>query len=155
MSFTNTNDYLVGRKPVVTPSASEDVTVRGSINLLTGDLTLNNTGGVMILPAGCVPVRLVVDSDDLDSGGAPAVVFAVGALNAAGNDLSSAAVDGGAAWGTGLTVAQTGGAVTPVSTALMRVLPASADRVVGLKVTTAPATPVAGQVGITMTYRAA
>lgn len=154
MPFANSNDFLTGRLSSVTPSASEDVTVRGQIDLLTGDLTVNNTGGVVILPAGCVPVRLVVDSTDLDANATPTIALAAGVVNAAGTDLSSAAVDGGAPWATGILAARTGGAEAPVSLAMARVQPSTADRIVGLKVTSAPATPQAGSVGVTLTYRA-
>lgn len=147
MSFTNSNDYLTGRKPVVTPSGPEVVAVRFPLALATGDLALNACGAIGILPAGCVPVSVIVDSDDVDSAG-PAVVFAVGLLNDTSDDLS-------AAWVTGINSGQAGVAAQVVSTTLMRVAPANADRRVGLKVTTAPATAVAGTVGVTLLYRAA
>lgn len=154
MAFTNSNDYLTGRKPAVYGAGDEVVAVRGEISLVTGDMTLNNVGAVLPLPAGCVPVQVLVDSDDLDSNVSPAAVLAVGVLNAAGNDLSTATADGGAAWGTGLTVAQAGGQAAALSVAIARVQATQADRQVAIKFTTAPATAQAGKVGVTMTYRA-
>lgn len=154
MAFTNSNDYLDGRKPVVFLSGSEVVAVRFPISLVAADLDVNDIGRVGILPAGCVPVGLLVDSDDLDSGVA-AVVLSVGVLNAAETDLSTAEADGGAAWGTGLTVAQSGGQVQVTSKALSRVTPTQTDRMIGLKVTTAPATKAPGVVGVTLLYRTA
>lgn len=154
MAFTNSNDYLDGRKPVVFPSGSEVVAVRFPISLAAADLDANDIGRVGILPAGCVPVGLLVDSDDLDTG-TPAVVLSVGVLNAAETDLSTADADGGAAWGTGLTVAQAGGQVQVTSKALSRVTPTQTDRMIGLKVTTAPATKAPGVVGVTLLYRTA
>lgn len=154
MPFINTNDYLTGRLPAVYEGGICDTTVRGSINLLTGDLTLNNTGAVLVLPAGCVPSRIVVDSDDLDANATPTIQLAVGVVNALGTDLSTAAVDGGGLWATGVTIAQTGGAVAPLSTAVMRVQATQTDRIVGVKITSAPATAQAGVLGVTMTYRA-
>jgi len=154
MAFTNSNDYLDGRKPVVFPSGSEVVAVRFPISLVAADLDVNDIGRVGILPAGCVPVGLLVDSDDLDTG-TPAVVLSVGLLNAGETDLSTADADGGAAWGTGLTVAQAGGQVQATSKALSRVTPTQTDRMIGLKVTTAPATKAPGVVGVTLLYRTA
>lgn len=154
MAFTNSNDYLDGRKPVVFPSGSEVVAVRFPISLVAADLDVNDIGRVGILPAGCVPVGLLIDSDDLDTGAA-AVAMSVGVLNAGETDLSTAEADGGAAWGTGLTVAQAGGQVQVTSKALSRVTPTQTDRMIGLKVTTAPATKAPGVVGVTLLYRTA
>ncbi len=155
MTFANSNDYLTGRKSPVTCTGSEVTAVRYAISLATGDLALNDIGAVGILPAGHVPVGLLVDSDDLDSNGTPLLVASVGVLNAAGDDLSAAAADGGAAWGTGLTVCQTGGQVSVESKALSRVTATGADRRIGVKFTAAAATAVAGELGLTLLYRAA
>ena len=155
MSFANSNDYLDGRKPVISPSGPEVVAVRFAISLGTGDLALNDIGKVGILPAGCVPVGLKVDSDDLDSNGAPAIVASVGILNATLDDISTATADGGAAWGTGLTVAQAGGQVDVLSKAISRVQASGSDRFVGVKFTTAAATAVAGVLGLTLFYKSA
>lgn len=154
MAFANSNDYLTGRKPVPFPAGGEVVAVRYPITLATGDLAENDIGEVGILPAGCVPVALFVDSDDLDSNANPAVAMSVGVLNAAGNDLSTDAADGGAVWGAAITVAQAGGQVAVVSKALSRVAAASSDRKLGVKVTTAAATAASGVLGLTLLYRA-
>lgn len=155
MPFTNSNDYLTGRKPTVFPAGAEVVAVRYPIALVAADLDENDIGAVGILPAGCVPVGVLVDSDDLDTNAAPAIALSVGVLNGDGDDLSTAAADGGAAWGTGLTVAQAGGQVQVLSKALARVAATGVDRTVALKVTTAAATKAAGTVGVTLLYRAA
>lgn len=159
---TTTNDFLTGRAAVLSPSNSGDVTARYKLPLLTTDLTLNNLGNIGILPAGCIPVALLIDSDDLDSNGAPTIAWSVGVSNAAvvnnihgtgGTDISVLPIDGGAAWGTGLTVSQNGGQVQVLSKALSRVLPATYDRYLTLKATAASATAVAGEAGIILTYR--
>lgn len=155
MSFANSNDYLRGGKPTVSPAGCEVVAVRYPIDLVTGDLALNDIGEVGILPAGCLPVALLVDSDDLDSNGTPTIVASVGVLNAAGTDLSTAAADGGAVWGSGLTVCQAGGQVQVLSKALSRVQASQSDRKIGVKFTTAAATAQAGTIGLTLLYRSA
>lgn len=155
MAFTNSNDYLTGRKPIPTGDDAAVIAVRFAVQLGTSDLTLNNVGAVGKLPAGHVPVAVYVDSDDLDSNATPAIQLAVGILNAAGTDLSTAANDGGAAWGTGITIAQTGGQVNVTSKALSRVAAQSSDRTIALKITAAPATAAAGEVGVTVLYRPA
>lgn len=159
---TTTNDFLTGRVPTVTPSNSSDNTVRYKLPLLTTDLTLNNLGNIGILPAGCVPVSLLIDSDDLDSNASPTIAWSVGVSNAAvvnniqgsgGTDISVLAVDGGAAWGTAQTVSQAGGQAQVLSKAMARVTPTTYDRYIMLKATAAAATPVAGEVGLVLTYR--
>lgn len=155
MPFANSNNILTGRVPAIFPAGAEVVAQRGAIDLLTGDLVLNDTGAVMILPAGCVPVDAIIDMDDLDSGAA-ALVFNLGIVNAGETDLSVAAADGGAFWGS--TVASnTAGTQRLVfnGKAMVSVQPSQVDRKVGLKVATAPTAAVAGQVGVTLLYRGA
>jgi hypothetical protein len=155
MPFANKNDYITGRKPAPTPAGGEILAVRFAIDLLTTDLVLNDIGEVGLLPAGCVPVDVLVDADDLDSGAA-AMVLQVGILNAGETDLSTAAADGGAHWGS-TTAANTAFTQRMAfnGKALVNVVPAQVDRKIGLKVATAPTAAVAGQVGVTVLYRAA
>lgn len=155
MAFVNKNDYLTGRKPVPTPAGGEVLSVRFALDLPTGDLAANDIGAVGILPAGCVPVDVHVDATDMDSGAA-AMVLQVGICNAGETDLSTAAADGGANWGS-TTAANTAfhQRLTFNGTALVSVAKAETDRKVGVKVATAPSTAVAGTVGVTLFYRAA
>lgn len=150
MPFTNSNDYLDGRKPVVYPAGSEVVAVRFPIALVAADLDANDTGAVAILPAGCVPVGLVYDSDDLDTNASPTIAASVGPVNAGATDLSST-------WASGITASQSGAAVNvALSTAAMRLAAnATADTRIGIKFTAAAATKAAGEVGLTLLYRAA
>ena len=158
-----TNDYLQGRTPVITPSDTGDITIRFKLPLVTGDLTLNNIGNFGILPAGCVPVSLIIDSDDLDSNASPTIVWQLGVGNGAVTNniqsptstaISTAAADGGAAWATGVNVSQAGGQAQAFSKALSRVTPVFYDRYLAIQATAAAATAVAGEIGITLTYRA-
>lgn len=149
MPFTNSNNYLTGRQPVVFPAGSEVVAVRFPIDLVSGDLDANDCGAVAILPAGCVPVGLVYDSDDLDTNASPTIAASVGLVNAAVDDLSST-------WASGITASQNGTAVNvDLSAAAMRLAPSASDRTIGIKFTAAAATKAAGQVGLTLLYRAA
>lgn len=154
MPAANTNDYLTGRKPAIYPAGAEVVAVRFELDLLAADLALNDVGAVGILPAGCVPVDVYVDGDDLDSGAA-AMVLQIGVCNAGETDLSTAAADGGAHWGV-TTAVNTAfmQRLTPNGKAMVNVQSSSSDRKIGYKVGTAPTTPVAGKLGVTMLYRA-
>lgn len=157
MSFVNQNDYISGRLPPVYPAGAEVVAVRFALALGTADLALNTIGQIGILPAGCVPVEVRVDGTDLDSG-AGAAVFEVGIWDGSAASLSTAAADGGGAWGnTGAAVA------TAFDKQLTRTLnnmasvqnSPGADRKIGVKVTTAPSTAVAGTLGVTVFYKGA
>lgn len=153
MAFTNSNDYIAGRKPMPIPAGAEVVSTRFTLAVPTGDLALNTIGQIGILPAGCVPVGIDVDWTDLDSGAA-AMVLQAGILDAAGTAFSTAAADGGAAWGS--TTASNAAAQQQIlSQPMMTVTKSDADRKVGLKVTTAPTTAVAGTIGLTLWYKAA
>lgn len=155
MAFSKSNDYLTGRKPAVYPAGCELVPVRFELDLATGDLALNTIGSIGILPPDCVPVDVLVDADDLDTGAA-AMVLQVGIWDGASANLSTAAADGGAHWG--VTVAANTAflqRLTPNAAAMARVTPAKADRLLGVKVATAPTTPQAGKLGVTLLYRAA
>src|SRR3546814_14262741 len=107
---------------------------------------------VCILSARCVPWALYCDADGLDTG-TPAWVASVGLLKADGTDLSTAEADGGAVWGSGITISQAGGQVAVLSQALARVTPTDGDRQLGIKVTTAAHTAASGTVGLTLMYR--
>lgn len=164
MPFTNSNDHLTGRRPVPFPSGSEVLAVRFKVSLAAGDLTLNNVGHVGVLPAGCVPVGINIDSDDLDTNGTPALAWSFGLSNATvannvqpatGTDISTATADGGAAWVTGNQDSRTGVASANFTKAMSRVTPTTYDRYLLAKATTAAATAAAGELGVTLLYRAA
>lgn len=151
-----TNDFITGRRPIPTPGGIENVTVRFEIPAVPADLALNAIGQMGILPAGCVPVEVRVYASDVDSG-AGAGVFQVGIWDGVSATLSAAAADGGGPWGdTGAAVATAfDKSLTRTLNNLANVQPSSVDRRVGLRVTTAPSTAVAGTLGVELTYRAA
>lgn len=147
MPFTNSNDYLTGRAPMPFPAGGEVVAVRATVALVAADLDANDAGSVLVLPAGCVPVALVYDSDDLDTDAGPTITASVGFMNAADTDLATVL-------GSGIQASRDGSAVAVVSQALMRVAASSSDRRIGVKFTAAAATKAAGTVGLTLQYRA-
>lgn len=169
MAFTNTNDFITGRRPVVFPAGIEVVAERFTLALATGDLAVNSIGQIGILPAGCVPVEVRVDGSDMDSG-AGAGVYQIGlgnralqnAAGAASSDaantlVSTVAGDGGGAWGdTGTAVATAfDKPLTRTLNNMANVVKSDSDRAIVLKVTTAPSTAVAGTIGVTVFYKAA
>jgi hypothetical protein len=156
MPFANSNDTIIGRKPTQTTDSIELVGPRFQISVLAADLVLNNMAPIGVLPAGYIPVGVIVDADPLDTNGAPALAMEFGIQNAAGTDISVLATDGGAPWGTGITVVRAGGQAPVYSAALARVPEdPEYDRILAFKVTAAAATPAAGVLGVTVIYRAA
>lgn len=148
MGFTNTNDYLTGRKPTVTCDCSELVPVRYELVMVAADLTLNNIGAIGILPAAHVMRELYVDADDLDTNGVPTLTLDVGILNAAGTAFD-------VTFATGLTVGQAGGVVQVLSSAMIRAAATQADRKLGVKVSAAAATAADGKLALQAHYVAA
>lgn len=155
MAFSKTNDYTTGRKPLPTPAGAEVLATRFVLDLATGDLALNTIGQIGALPAGCLPVDVHVDGTDLDTGAA-AMVLQVGIWDGAATDISTAAADGGAHWGV-TTAVNTAfhQRLTLNGNAMVSVKAAARDRKLGVKVTTAPTTPAAGTLAVTLFYRAA
>ena len=154
MAFANSNDYINGRKPVPTPQGAEVVATRFEIELKTTDLALNGIGQIGILPAGCVPVDVYVDADDLDSSTA-AMVLQVGIWDGSSASLSTGAADGGAHWGvTTASNAAFNQRLTANGRAMADVVAdPKSDRKIGVKVATAPTAAVAGTLGVTVLYR--
>lgn len=150
----NTNDYLTGRYPAPFPAGGEVVSYRATLAFGTGDLDANDVAAMMILPAGCVPIDFYVDGTDIDSSTA-AVIFDLGFLNTAGDDISTAAGDGGGKLGS-TTAVNTAFSqrLTHYLNAINAVVKSNSDRKIALKVATAPTTAVAGTIGVTMLYRA-
>ncbi len=142
MSFASKTPVMSGAAPAIYPSGSEVVVQRAQITAVTADVASNNIGAFLILPAGCVPVGVHIDAD-------AAVSVDVGIVDNAETAVSTAAADGGAAWASALAANGTSMSFTK---AMARVTPASTDRKVGVKVTTAG---TAGVVGMTLAYRSA
>lgn len=139
--------------PVVGYSAGGDITVRFEYSLAAA-LVVDDILYMGDLPAGHLPVDFMVDSDDLDTGGSPAIVLQAGILNAGKTDIDTTA-SGGAEWLGSSTVAQAGGMARMAGKAMSRVVVNDlVDRPIGIKISTAPATgATSGKVGLTLTYR--
>lgn len=155
MAFTGSNDYITGRKQCPNPAGVELIAVRFTIPMAVGDLALNTIGQIGLLPAGCIPIELRVDGTDMDSG-AGAGVYQVGIWDGSGANLSVVAADGGGAWGdTGAAVATAfDKQLTRTLNSMATVVQSQVDRKLGVKVTTAPSTAVAGTLGCTLLYAA-
>lgn len=152
------SDFLTGRKPTIQASDNATISERFTINLAVADLAVDVCGAVAILPAGHVPVAIEVDAAQVDSNGSPTLAYSVGILNAGQTAIDVTTASGGAAWATGLTIGRlAGGSASGVvaSRPLKMVPQAQVNRLVGILLTGAAATAVAGQFAITLHYRPA
>lgn len=146
-------DYAKGGVLAPTPAnAGEIVSYRAAIDLATGDLTLNNIIEMGPLPAGCDAVDVILDSDDLDTDGTPAITIDVGIMSG-----SFGVNDGGRTCGaeffSASTVAQAGGVARPTLKTAFRIARSDVDRGIGVKISAIPDAAQAGKVGLTVLYR--
>lgn len=124
------SEAVSGSRPAVYPAAAGELLVAdASIEATEAQLALNALLGLVILPAGCVPVDFTLIEDDLDTG--TALVQAVGVLNSTQDDLVA-----NTNFLTGSTIGRTGGyaRATAIPDALKA--PSASDRVIAVKTTT-------------------
>jgi len=144
--------HAKGVIPVPVAVACEVVSHRAKFSVAAG-LALGDIILMTFLPAGHVPVDVMVDSDDLGSTGD----VSVGLLNADRTDIDTVA-SGGAAWITSGDVNAAAGGIRADAAglrALSRVAPdQDSDRAVGIKIAEAT-TATSGEIGLTILYRAA
>ena len=146
---------VASKTPYISVTKTGDVAAPRQVYALSAALALNDIIVMGSLPQGCLPVDLILDSDDLDTGGSPAITLSVGILNAGQTDIDTTA-SGGAAWIAASTVAQAGGLVRPTTAAITRTPVSTSEQFWGIKVAAAPATGAAtGTIGATLMYRAA
>lgn len=149
MSLKKT-DYATGAIPTPVAVACEVVACRASYTL-TADLSVGDIIQMMDLPAGHVPVDILLDADAMGAG-----TVSVGLANAGKTDLDTTA-SGGAAWLTGGAVTAAAGLRADAGgiKALSRVVAdQAANRAVAVKIVT-DTTATSGTIGLTLFYRAA
>lgn len=151
--FSGSNDYLDGRAvPPTSEEAGDILSCRFTLAMKTTDLVINYIGAIAKLPARCIPLKMVVDGTDLDASTA-ALVLQFGILNAGKTAFSTDAADGGAAW---VSSANTGTDAAFIQELVGRpmvdVTATDVDRLIGMKIVTAPTTPAAGAIGLRLYY---
>jgi hypothetical protein len=113
-------------------------------------LAANDIIDVGIIPANATVVDVILDSDDLDTGGAPALAFDVGIMSGTPGDTVTARTCG-AEFFSASTLAQAGGVARSTLKTTFRVAPVGYDRSVGIKITTAAATlATTGKLGVSV-----
>lgn len=144
--------HAKGVIPTPVANGCEVVVCRASFTL-TADLASGDIIQLMDLPAGHVPVDLILDTDDLGTTG----TVSVGLLNTGKTDLDTTA-SGGAAW---LTAGDVNTAATGLRAdagglrAMSRcAADGNANRPIGIKLAT-DTTATTGTIGVTLMYRSA
>lgn len=134
---------VVNKLPVPSAdSATEVIAVIGDYVVPSG-LALNDVVEMCPLPAGYVPVDYLLDVEDTDSNGSPAMALDVGILSGSygvADNARTCGSEGAAA----ITTAQAGGIARPTKIGFSRIAPTTGDRGFGIKVQAAAATLTAG-----------
>ena len=127
----------------------------GEVKAIRGVITLPATLGatdvvhMVKLPAEHVPVDLILEADDLDTNGTPTIVMDVGITS---DSVGSTEDDD--AFIAASTLAQGGGMARMDQVTGPRIAAVANERLVGITVDTAAATAAAGDVAVTLLYRA-
>lgn len=133
-----------GPVPIAYPDCAGDVVVnRYEIDLASAPLKGVTLAQGDILDIGIIPatsqvVDVIIDADDVDTGGSPALAFDVGVLT--GDPGTTGTRTCGNEFFAASTVAQAGGVARMAKAAGFRVARAAKDTSVGVKITAAAAT---------------
>ena len=132
--------------------AGSAVTHRYEVDILAATVA-GDIYEVAPIPPGCRVTDIVLDSDDLDTGGSAAMVLDVGIMS---GDWGSTAQDRtcGDEFFDGATTAQAGGVARPTLASAYRTCKSGRARSIGIKVVTKAATAQAGKIGLTVTVAA-
>lgn len=150
IAFANyQSDNVKGLVPSPIAMGQEAVPLRGEIT--PSSFTTADVLEMLEIPPGMQVVDWTVDTDDLDSNGAPAAVFKLGVLNAGKTDLDT----GNAIWKTGLTTAQASGVARMDTVTAIRAGASTSRRIVGIVPTTNAATFQSGKIAVTVWLKAA
>lgn len=154
MSLLQT-EVATGQDTQPSPDQAGDVfSYRASITFTTAQLVLNQIIEMLAIPAGCTLVDAILDTDQLDSGGAPTLTLDVGLMSGTFGDPDPNGVRTiDASILSAVTTGQAGGVVRPTLKTAFREPVSTADVGVGVKIHAAPETAAAGTLGLTLLYR--
>ena len=148
MTVYSTN-LISTRVPPVAPAQAGIVhCAYGETDNISAALAADDIIKLAVLPARCLPVDLIVDSDDLDSNATPTLVMSAGILNSAGDDLETELLISGS------DVGQAGGIARMDSGLAYTNVVSDSDRTVAIKVGTGAATANTGKIRACFMYRA-
>jgi hypothetical protein len=127
--YTESQAVQKYQPPVYPVEQGRVIVADGKLEVTAAQIALAGLVGLVILPAGCVPIDFTLIEDDLDTG--TALVQDVGVLNAGQTNLvaSTNLI-------TGATAGQAGGAARADALPDALCVPSETDRVIAVKTTT-------------------
>lgn len=145
------SDAALGIDPVPYGSFAGGVVAKRYVVAVTAAMvgTINNIIEVAPIPPGHAVIDAILDVDDLDSNGAPALVLDVGVMSGDWQENDAARTCGDELFD-GITTAQAGGLVRPTLAKALRIATANTARSIGVKMAAAAATGQAGTLGLTL-----
>ena len=145
--------YAKGILPVPTPSDAGGSVTKRFAHSVSSAPSANDILELGVLPAGCRITEIIVDGDDMDTGGSPALAIDVGFMSGDWGDNDGTRTCG-AEFFSASTVLQAGGVARPTLKTAYRTAIVDYDRAIGVKFGTAAATFAAGEIGVTLSYAA-
>jgi hypothetical protein len=139
------SDFAKRVRNTINGDCHGDVVVnRFFVDLLVADLVANNVIDLGILPAGHTITDAVLLPDDLDTNGTPTITLDVGIMSGTPGDGVSARTVGAEMFSAS-TAAQTGAVAAMTLKTGFTLTASAADRSIGAKIVTGPATAAAGR----------
>lgn len=136
---TFTAVHITEGQPAITGGQAGVVVCNDGACAVPDTLAADDIVQLAYLPAGHKPIDVIFETTDLDTHGTPAIEVSIGVVNADADDLVATTN-----FITTSTVAQTGGVARADVLNGLQLGATTADRIIGVKVTTVAATEAAG-----------
>jgi hypothetical protein len=144
------SDWAKGKKATPVPDQGGVIACETFEYSLSAALALADIIEIGILPGNARIVDAIIDTDDLDTGGSPALTLDVGIMSGTVGDADTARTVGTELFAAS-TIGQAGGMAR--TTKGQRSTPTPLDRSIGVKVAAAPATgATSGKIRLTVFY---
>jgi hypothetical protein len=145
--------YAKGNRVAPYPQIAGAATTHRFSMEIPADVAQDDILELAVIPQDAEPMDIILDCDDVDANGAPAIVMDVGIMSGEFGDNDPARTCGNEFFA-GSTVGQAGGVERASKPSAFRVAKSNKARSIGVKITTAPATGQAGSIGLTLTVAA-
>ena len=146
------SNFFAANRPITSPHSAGELHIAEGTISFPATLADGDIGRACYLPANCMPVDLIVHTDELDEHATDTLTFDVGLLNDDGDGLvaGSKFLSGSVAdAGSTLRATNLSGAFTSIER------DETEDRVIAVEITEDPATGKAGDMRVCLIYRAA